>query len=101
MSHFEYTDPDGDRLRVEPFPGKPAILLILGTEGEDDTASLRIPTVFLEEVIAGLRDMARQAGGRPAPSSCSCGYPDDTEAVHPTNGAPCYMGSLAAEGAGA
>ncbi|MFD4738689.1 hypothetical protein ACFWNQ_15150 [Streptomyces virginiae] len=67
MSLFEYRDPDGDRLRVEPFPGRPAILLILGTQGEDDVASLRIPTAHLEEVIAGIRDMARQASGQPAP----------------------------------
>lgn len=89
-NRFEYTDPDGDRLRVEPFPGKPAILLILGTQGEDDVASLRIPTAHLEEVIAGLRDMARQAAGRPAPCPCSCGYPGDEDTVHPANGAPCY-----------
>jgi hypothetical protein len=68
MNRFEYIDPDGDRLRAEPFPGRPAILLILGTQGEDDVASLRIPTAHLEEVIAGLRDMARQAGAPARPT---------------------------------
>ncbi|GAA1779463.1 hypothetical protein [Luedemannella helvata] len=68
MNRFEYTDPDGDRLRVEPFPGRPAVLLILGTDGEDDTASLRVPLDRAEEAASGIRDMARQAGGAaPAP----------------------------------
>ncbi|WP_327413205.1 hypothetical protein [Streptomyces sp. NBC_01233] len=65
MSHFEYTDPDGDRLRIEPVPARPSVLLILGTQGEDDTACLRIPLHHVEEVIAGLRDMARQTGPLP------------------------------------
>lgn len=80
--------------------GRPAIRLCVGSS-EIGHAEAGIPLEQLEEVIAGLREIARQAGGRPKPGPCMCGYPDDTEAVHPTNGDPCYMGSRAAEEAGA
>ncbi|MFB6809443.1 hypothetical protein [Streptomyces sp. NPDC056387] len=59
-SHFEYTDPDGVRLVVKPLPGVPCILLAVHPE------DVVIPVDRLEEVIAGQRDMGRQAGGVPA-----------------------------------
>lgn len=95
MSHFEYTDPDGDLLSIgiaDRDDGLPAVSLV-AEQGGGET-SIHIPLDRLEEVIAGLRDMARQATGRPAHSPCMCGLPDDEDGVHPTNGDPCYITAL-------
>ncbi|MFI8448210.1 hypothetical protein [Streptomyces erythrochromogenes] len=71
MSRFEYTDPDGDRLIFEPDvteDGRPALLVTINLSG--DEAAVHVMPDRVEEVIAGLRDMARQAGGAaPAPSA--------------------------------
>ncbi|MFD8577188.1 hypothetical protein ACFV1H_17885 [Streptomyces virginiae] len=57
MSRFEYRDASGDKLVA--LPAKDGILI------EAECAPF-IPLDRIEEVIAGLRDMARQAGGQPA-----------------------------------
>lgn len=62
MNRFEYTDGDGGRLTVQPLPGVPYI--VLTTSPEDAS----IPLDRVEEVITGMRDMARQAGGQSAPA---------------------------------
>ncbi|MFJ8016202.1 hypothetical protein [Streptomyces sp. NPDC096339] len=62
MSSFEYTDGDGGRLAVKPLPGVPYILVMTDIPGS------AIPVTRVEEVVAGLRDMACQTGGTaPAP----------------------------------
>ncbi|MFD6968343.1 hypothetical protein [Streptomyces sp. NPDC059949] len=59
-NRFEYTDEDGGRFVAQPLPGVPYVLLACATpEGA------AVPLDRLEEVIAGLRDMARQTGGQP------------------------------------
>lgn len=72
MSSFEYTDEDGDHLTCRPMLGIPAILL------RTDPNGVVIPLTRLEEIIAGQRDMARQAG-RAAPSVAPCSVPDRCE----------------------
>lgn len=100
MSSYEYTDPAGDTITISPTTlrgGFPAIEITIEEQG---TGSVVIPLAMVEEVVAGLRDMARQAGGLKAPGPCSCGYPNDEDTVHPTDGAPCYMASRPLPGAG-
>lgn len=91
MSRFEYTDPEGCGLHIAPitYEAGPSLLVLIG-DPKGKAMIARVPLDHVEEVVAGLRDMARQAGGQPAPGPCSCGYPDDKDTVHPTNGAPCY-----------
>jgi len=60
VSSFEFTDEDGDKLTARPMLGHPAILLKTSPNGAV------IPPDRLEEVIAGMRDMARQTGARRA-----------------------------------
>jgi len=83
VSRFEYRDPSGGWVAATAYDT--SVRVVTGIGG------CRIEPDRLEEVIAGLRDMGRQAAGRPAPGPCSCGYPDDTDVVHPVNGDPCYM----------
>lgn len=61
MTSFEYTDDDGGRFAAKPLPGVPYILLMTDIPGS------AIPVNRLEEVIAGLRDIARQAAGQAEP----------------------------------
>ncbi|MEU2453822.1 hypothetical protein ABZ605_27565 [Streptomyces sp. NPDC012765] len=67
MNRFEYTDPSGDTLVACPTTlrdGTP-ILAARVTEYDDEgpanSAVIHLPTSFLEEVVAGFRDMGRQA----------------------------------------
>lgn len=67
-NRFEFVDPDGDRLFVLPGPaadGTPAIGVAV--ELGDAPFGVVVPLARVEEVVAGLRDMARQAGGQAAP----------------------------------
>ncbi len=64
MSHFEYTDPDGLWITALPYDGR--VLITTGTSG------CAVPLDRLEEVIAGLRDMGRQAGQQTADRDCQC-----------------------------
>jgi hypothetical protein len=57
-NRFEYTDWSGDKLTV--LPAKGGILV----EAEN---APHVPLDRVEEVIAGIRDLARQAGRQPAP----------------------------------
>jgi hypothetical protein len=58
---FRYTDPDGDRLDVRP--GTNTIKLDALDAVTLHRVILAIPVDRVEEVIAGLRDTARQAAG--------------------------------------
>lgn len=68
MSHFEYTDIDGDQLMVTPWPaggpGPVVGLIIMRSNGK--SCGCFIPVDRVEEVVAGIRDAARQAAGQPA-----------------------------------
>ncbi|MFE3855285.1 hypothetical protein ACFXPN_29655 [Streptomyces griseorubiginosus] len=59
---FHYTDPDGDHLRVEPISrrGIPCISIHNRANGHG-TAAVHVPLDRVEELIAGIRDTARQA----------------------------------------
>ena len=64
---FTYTDTDssGDHLTAEPatgVDGLPVVALI--AEQHRDTACVHIPLDRVEELVAGLRDVVRQAGGQ-------------------------------------
>lgn len=65
---FCYTDPDGDRLHVTPTTrfGKPAISLRNARADIPKGAAVHIPLDRVEEVIAGIRDAARQAASEAA-----------------------------------
>jgi hypothetical protein len=80
-NRFEYTDWSGDKLTV--LPAKGGILV----EAEN---APHVPLDRIEEVVAGLRDMARQAGGA-APERCA----------NPNCAGSCPGCYRAAEGAGA
>ncbi|MFI1165607.1 hypothetical protein ACH4UM_18825 [Streptomyces sp. NPDC020801] len=69
---FHYTDPDGDHLRVDPFPTPDGPHITIRAEdwsyGTDaiGQATVLIPVDRVEELVAGIRDTARQAaGGQP------------------------------------
>ncbi|MGW1938992.1 hypothetical protein [Streptomyces goshikiensis] len=63
MNRFEYRDASGDRLIV--LPAKGGILI----EAEH---APHVPLDQVEEVVAGIRDMARQAGGQPTRDCPAC-----------------------------
>lgn len=68
---FEYRDPDYDLFRVGHAPHHPdGPRIILHTEfahdSGTDTAEVAVPLDRVEEVVAGIRDAARQAAGQPA-----------------------------------
>ena len=64
---FEYTDPDGDRLTAIGIPNcgrlGPTVSFILKRTDTDTSVGLFIPAGRVEEVVAGIRDAARQAAG--------------------------------------
>ena len=57
---FEYRDEDGDDLIARPMRGIPAVMILTGTNG------IAVDLDRVEEVVAGIRDAARQAAGQPA-----------------------------------
>lgn len=71
MSSFEFTDEYGQRLTITPVapeqPDDAPALWFKTTDGGWGGTSVKVPLDKLEEAIAGQRDMARQAGGLPAP----------------------------------
>ncbi|MFJ3173770.1 hypothetical protein ACIPJK_23725 [Streptomyces roseus] len=82
MSHFEYTDEDGDKLTCRPlYGGVPFILLKTGPNG------CAVSLDRVEEVVAGTRDMARQTGGQPAPARRRLTELEHTAAWHAIEGA--------------
>ncbi|MFE2712270.1 hypothetical protein ACFXKI_09835 [Streptomyces mirabilis] len=59
---IHYTDPDGRQIETTPdtdFDGHPVVTI--RSRGEFATVPIRIPLDHVEEVIAGIRDTARQA----------------------------------------
>lgn len=60
---FHFTDPDGDELVIEPTSrhGRPAISLRNTRRDGHGSAAVHIPADHVEDLIAGLRDTARQA----------------------------------------
>lgn len=105
MNRFEYTDWSGDTFVACPTTlrdGTP-ILAVRVTEydivGPANSAVVHVPVAFLEEVIAGLRDMARQASGQPAQCTCGSAGPAFVPAGHyqdcPQYEAPEPAGQLA------
>jgi hypothetical protein len=59
---FRYTDPDGHDIETAPetdWHNKPVITI--RARGEFATVPVRIPIDRVEELIAGIRDTARQA----------------------------------------
>lgn len=64
---FRYTDPDGDHLHIAPLPTTDGPQITIKAEdwsyGEEaiGQATVRIPVDRVEELIAGIRDTARQA----------------------------------------
>ena len=65
---FEYRDPDGEKLVVQPHErkkdGQQVVELYPASLGYQ--AAVHIPLDRVEEVVAGIRDAARTAAGRPA-----------------------------------
>jgi hypothetical protein len=66
---FHYTDPDGHEIETTPetdLDGRPVVTI--WARGEYNTrVPVRIPVDRIEELVAGLRDTARQAAtGAPA-----------------------------------
>lgn len=57
---FEYRDEDGDDLIARPMRGVSAVLILTGTNG------IAVDLDRVEEVVAGIRDAARQATAQPA-----------------------------------
>ncbi|MEW1638613.1 hypothetical protein AB0469_31715 [Streptomyces sp. NPDC093801] len=83
MSRFEYTDPDGDRLAIEPAllaDSTPAVALIAMQDSTTDAATIDVPLDRVEEVVAGIRDMARQAAYTAAYHR-PCRFPGDSPAM--------------------
>lgn len=73
---FEYTDPDGDRLTIHGMSdddGRP--VAHFGTSSQD---GVYVDVDRLEEVLAGIRDAARQAAGQPATAVEPLAIPRDT-----------------------
>lgn len=69
MNSFEYTDPSGDTLVACPttlLDGTPILAVRIteyNDEGPANSAVVHLPTASLEKVVAGFRDMGRQADG--------------------------------------
>jgi hypothetical protein len=61
---YRYTDPDGDRhITASPDNHKGTPVVTLTAEDCCDHVIVRIPADRVEELIAGIRDTARQAAG--------------------------------------
>lgn len=71
MTHFEYIDHDGDRLSIAPAPdcetGGPSVSVTAAGRAWDEV-TVHVPLDRVEEVIAGIRDAARQAAAAGVPS---------------------------------
>ena len=63
---FHFTDPEGRRLELDPdtnLDGQPVVTV--RARGHYASVPVHVPLDRVEEVIAGLRDTARQAAGAP------------------------------------
>jgi hypothetical protein len=71
---YRYTDPNGGRLEVTPaihlIDGQLAVefFIPLATTNPVQAGRVRIPVDRIEELVAGLRDTARQAATAQAPA---------------------------------
>ncbi|MEU6491112.1 hypothetical protein ABZ890_12045 [Streptomyces sp. NPDC046984] len=77
---YRFTDPDGDALHIEPTRrhGRPAISLRnLRVDIEGTSVAVHVPVDQVEELIAGIRDTARQAAAPPAGPVTAAGLPVD------------------------
>lgn len=84
MHRFEFTDPDGDRLTVQPLTRADGthVLDMTSTEQGKDTlhrASVFVPLDRVEEVIAGMRSAARSAGHAPGTVTVGLVFPEGDE----------------------
>ncbi|TVZ96487.1 hypothetical protein [Streptomyces sp. BK340] len=63
---FHYRDTDGDHLYVTPTTrhGEPALNLRTARSDGQGGAAVDIPLDHIEELVAGLRDTARQAAAQ-------------------------------------
>jgi hypothetical protein len=62
---FHYTDPDGHEIETTPethWHNEPVVTI--WARGEYATIPVRIPVDRIEELVAGLRDTARQAAAQ-------------------------------------
>jgi hypothetical protein len=67
MARFEYTDPGKARLQLEPITERGERMVMLSAlSPEANLVVVDIPLDRVEEVVSGIRDMARQAGGVPS-----------------------------------
>ena len=67
---YHWTDPDGDSLHIEPTHrhGQPAISLHnVRVDIEGASVAVHVPVDRIEELVAGLRDTARQAASQEQP----------------------------------
>nr|WSX48866.1 hypothetical protein OG409_07850 [Streptomyces sp. NBC_00974] len=79
MSSFEFTDEDDDKVTCRPMHGGVPYILL-----KTDPNGCAVSLARVEEVVAGIRDMARQAGGQAEAGPCSAGLlPLDARAVEP------------------
>jgi hypothetical protein len=70
---YAYTDPDGRHLDIHPdtnLDGQQVVTL--WARGVCARVPVRIPLDRVEELIAGLRDNARQAALLPVPAGADC-----------------------------
>ncbi|MFE0800103.1 hypothetical protein [Streptomyces sp. NPDC058812] len=70
---FAYTDPDGHHLDIEAdtgLDGQPVITA--WTRGAFARVPVRIPLDRIEELVAGIRDTARQAAASARPTRVPC-----------------------------
>ncbi|MFF7130017.1 hypothetical protein [Streptomyces sp. NPDC008240] len=71
---YRYTDPDGGRLEVTPaihlIDGQLAVEFFIPLAATDQVQAgrVRIPLDRIEELVAGLRDTARQAAAQEQPA---------------------------------
>ncbi|MFE1550601.1 hypothetical protein [Streptomyces sp. NPDC058718] len=68
---FEYRDHDGDSLTVAPMIDSGERIVGRAVETAGGLCAMHIPLDHVEEVVAGIRDTARQAGAEPTrPAGC-------------------------------
>jgi hypothetical protein len=66
---FRYTDPDGHRIEAERgWVAETPAVTITTWNGYGDTIRVDIPVDRIEELIAGIRDTARQAAAQEQPA---------------------------------
>jgi len=78
---FEYRDNDGARLAIDAvnastyYGNEPVVALLTEHRDGDDLPVVYVPLDRVEEVVAGIRDAARQASGQQPDTCATCGSP--------------------------